>query len=57
MTVLDRHVPLKKRLRANHSSYISKTLRKAIMTSSYLKKKYFLKKTNKTDQSLRAYKK
>ena len=57
MTVLDRHVPLKKRLRANHSSYISKTLRKAIMTSSYLKKKIFLKKTNKTDQSLRAYKK
>ena len=41
MTVLDRHVPLKKRLRANHSSYISKTLRKAIMRRSYLERKYF----------------
>ena len=54
MTVLDRHVPLKKRLRANHSSYISKTLRKAIMRRSYLENKYLKKKT---DQCLRAYKK
>ena len=38
-------------LRANHSSYMSKTLRKAIMRRSYLEKKYFKKKT-KTDQSL-----
>ena len=52
MTVLNRHAPLKKKiLRANHSSYMSKTLRKAIMRRSYLEKKYFLKKP---DQSLRA---
>ena len=45
MTVLNRHAPLKKKiLRANHSSYMSKTLRKAIMRRSYLEKKYFQKK-------------
>ena len=49
MKVLNRHAPLKKNiLRANQSSYISITLRKAIMRRSYLEKK--------TDQSLRAYK-
>ena len=53
MTVLNRHAPLKKKiLRANHSSYMSKTLRKAIMRRSYLEKKYFKKKKTKTDQSL-----
>ena len=41
MTVLNRHAPLKKKiLRANLSSYMSKTLRKAIMRRSYLEKKY-----------------
>ena len=55
MTVLNRHAPLKKKiLRANHSSYMSKTLRKTIMRRSYLEKKYFKKKT---DLSLRACKK
>ena len=55
MTVLNRHAPLKKKiLRANHSSYMSKTLRKAIMRRSYLENKYLKKKT---DQCLRAYKK
>ena len=49
MKVLNRHAPLKKKiLRANQSSYISITLRKAIMRRSYLEKK--------TDQSFRAYK-
>ena len=44
-TELNRHAPLKKKiLRANHSSYMSKTLRKAIMRRSYLEKKYFQKK-------------
>ena len=44
MTVLNRHAPLKKKiLRANHSSYMSKTLRKAIMRRSYLEKKYLKK--------------
>ena len=41
MKVLNRHAPLKKKiLRANHSSYMSKTLRKAIMRRSYLENKY-----------------
>ena len=54
MTVLNRHAPLKKKiLRANHSSYMSKMLRKAITRRSYLKKNYF----KKTDHYLRAYKK
>ena len=38
MKVLNRHAPI----RANHSSYMSKTLRKAIMRS-YLEKKYLKK--------------
>ena len=55
MKVLNRHTPLKKKiLRANHSSHMSKTLRKAIMRRPYLEKKYFKKKT---DQYLRVYKK
>ena len=40
MKVLNTHHPL----RANHSSYISKALRKAIMRRSYLQKKYLKKK-------------
>ena len=45
MAVLNRRAPLKKKiLRANHSSYLSKTLRKAIMRRSYLEKNYFQKK-------------
>ena len=48
-------VPIKKKvLTTNHSSYISKMLRKIIMRRSFLEKKYF---TKRTDQSLRAYKK
>ena len=44
MIVLNRHAPLKKKiLRANHSPYMSKTLRKAIMRRSYLEKKYLKK--------------
>ena len=40
MKVLNTYDPL----RANHSSYISKTLRKATMRRSYLEKKYFFRK-------------
>ena len=41
MRVLNRHAPFKKKiLRANHSSYMSETLSKAIMRRSYLEKKY-----------------
>ena len=45
MKVLNRHTPLKKKKnKANHSSYMSKTLRKAIVKRSYLEKKCFKKK-------------
>ena len=49
------HAPLKKELlRANHSQYVTKALRKAIMRRSKLEKIYFKKQTNK---SLKTYKK
>ena len=52
---LNRHAPLKKKiLTANHSSWLSKTLRNTIMRRSYLEKKVFKKKI---DQSLKVYKK
>ena len=41
VTVLDNHVPLKKKqLRFNHSPFMTKALRKAIMTRSSLKNIY-----------------
>ena len=53
MKILNRHAPLKKKiLRANRSTYISKTLRKAIMRGSYLEKKYFKKKKKKNQISI-----
>ena len=53
--VLNKHAPLKKKiLRANHASYVTKALRKAIMKRSYLEKLYFKKKTT---ESLKKYKK
>ena len=55
LEVLDKHAPLKKKLlRANHASYVSKALQKAIMRRSYLEKVYF---KNHTENSLRAFKK
>ena len=46
MTVLDNHVPLKKKqLRFNHSPFMTKALRKAIMTRSRLKKIYNKKRS------------
>ena len=54
LEVLNRDIPLKKKIRANHSSFVSNMLRKAIMRKSYLEKKYLKKRT---DQSLMAYKK
>ena len=46
--VLDKHVPRKtKILRANHLSYVSKALRKAIMKRSYLEKLYFKNQNRK----------
>ena len=49
------HAPLKKKLlKANHSQYVTKALRKAIMRRSKLEKIYFKKQTN---ESLKAYKK
>ena len=49
------HSPLKKKLlRADHSHYVTKALRKAIMRRSKLEKIYFKKQTN---ESLKTYKK
>ena len=46
VTVLDNHVPLKKKqLRFNHSPFMTKALRKAIMTRSRLKKIYNKKRS------------
>ena len=51
LNVLDKHAPLKcNLLRANHSSYISKPLRKAIM------KRYYLEKVNRKNKSKKALK-
>ena len=55
LRILNKHAPMKsKLLRANYASYISKTLRKAMMKSSFLENLYFKKRT---DHSLRIYKK
>ena len=55
LRVLNQNAPLKSNLlRANHASYISKPLRKAIMMRSYLENLYFKRRT---DHSLRNYKK
>ena len=52
MHVLNNYAPLKKKLiRANNTSYMTKTIRKAIMTSSFLEHKYYkhpLAENNKT---------
>ena len=51
LNVLDKHAPLKcNLLRANHSSYISKPLRKAIM------KRYYLEKVNRKNKLKKALK-
>ena len=45
---LTKHAPLKKKIvRANHSPYMTKCLRKAIMKRSELESKYFKKSTAK----------
>ena len=55
LNVLDKHTPMKRKLlRANHSSYISKPLRKVIMRRSHLEKVYY---KNKSEESFKAYKK
>ena len=55
LEVLDKHAPLKRKLlRANHASYVSKALRKAITRRSYLENVSF---KNHTENSLRAFKK
>ena len=54
MEVLDKHALRKKKmLRANHSSYVSKALRKAITKRSYLEKLCF---KNRAENSLKTYK-
>ena len=55
LNVLEKHAPSKQKLlRANHSSYISKPLRKAIMRRYYSEKVYY---KNKSEKSFKAYKK
>ena len=55
LKVLNSHAPFKRHLlRADHSPYISKTLRKGVMKRFYLEKIFFKKRTH---HSLRAYKK
>ena len=55
LKVLNSHAPFKRYLlRADHSPYISKTLRKGVMKRFYLEKIFFKKRTH---HSLRAYKK
>ena len=47
VTVLDNHAPLKKKqLRFNHSPFMTKAFRKAIMTLSRLKNKYNKKRSH-----------
>ena len=55
LSVLNIHAPLKKKLfRANHSQYVTRALRKAIMRRSNPEKIYFKKQIN---ESLKTYKK
>ena len=54
LKVLDKHAPRKtNKLRANHSSDVSKALRKSIMKRLYIEKLYF---KNRTENSLKNYK-
>ena len=54
METLNHQAPVKKKLlRANHASYVTKTLRKAIMRRSNLQTKYF---NTRTPESLKKYK-
>ena len=55
LNVLDKHARLKRKLlTANHSPYISKPLRKAIMRRSYLENVHY---KNKSGKSFKAHKK
>ena len=55
LNVLDKHALLKRKLqKANHSSYISKPLRKVIMRRFYFEKVYC---KSKSEKSFKAYKK
>ena len=55
LKVLNRHAPLKqKTLRGNGAPYVTKTLRKAIMTRSRLERRYHM---NKTDENYTLFKK
>ena len=51
--VLEKHAPLKKNVPANEVPYMTKTLRKAIMTRSRLQKKYHRLKTDECLQSFK----
>ena len=51
LKILDKHTPMKKKyLRANHASFMTKEIRKAIMIRSKLRNK-FLKNNNKQSRN------
>ena len=51
LDVLNKHAPLqKKRVRANHASHVSKSMRKAIIRRSYQENVCFKKRTDKVLQ-------
>ena len=53
LDVLSKHAPLKKkRFRANHASYVSKSMQKAIIRRSYLENVYFRKKNGQVFESI-----
>ena len=53
LDVLNKHALLKKkRLRTNHASYVSKSMRKAIMRRSYVENVYFKKKNGQVFKSV-----
>ena len=57
MRVLNKHAPLKKKLlRANNAIYMTKTLRKAIMTRSCLEHKYYKHPSAKYNKAYRKQK-
>ena len=51
---LNKYAPLKKKsVRANHASYVTKALRKAIMRRSNLQTIYFMKRTPESLRNIR----
>ena len=57
MDVLNRHAPLKKKVvRSNHKPYMTKTVRKAIMTRTALERKFWQEKTVESETRFKKHK-